>query len=104
MVSRIVQEMLELFWNDLDEKRRHKAVHALFESHPVRSVSMLFTPKPSESASANIEESESASAQSKEEEIVKVKPSQLPLMNQVRHHSLTLIQIFQSSDGIHSFM
>ena len=102
MVSLIVQGMLKLFWNDLDEKRRHKAVHALFESSPVRSASMLLTPKPSESASANTEES--ASAQSKEEEVVKVKPSQLSLMNQVRHPSLKLLQIFQSSDGIHSFM
>lgn len=46
---------------------------------------MVLTPKPSESASVNPDESESAaSVQSKEEDVVKIKPSQLPLMNQVR--------------------
>lgn len=81
--------MLILF---LDEKRRKKAMQTLFVSSPVRSASMPLNLKPSE-ASVTTEETEISSAESKEEEVVKLKPSQLPLMNQVCSHLLIFIKL-----------
>ncbi len=67
----------------LDEKRRQKAISILFESTPVRSTSMVIDSKQPESATST-EEADSSSFQTKEE-VLKIKPSQLPLMNQVRN-------------------
>ena len=88
-----------------DEKRRKKATQALLESPPIRSVSMQLNPKPSEPTESTAEEADSSSAQSKEEEIVKLKPSQLPLMNQVRSQLSSFFRLLSRFlDGIHTFM
>jgi hypothetical protein len=54
----------------------------LFEPTPVPSASMIFDTKQPESATST-EQIDSEAVQTKDEEVFKIKPSQLPLMNQV---------------------
>jgi len=54
----------------------------LFEPTPVPSASMIFDTKQPESDTST-EQIDSEAVQTKEEEVFKIKPSQLPLMNQV---------------------
>jgi hypothetical protein len=64
----------------IDENRRQKAISALLESpSPVRSPSIPLK------TIITTDELNSTSTESKEveEEVMKIKPSQLPLMNQV---------------------
>jgi hypothetical protein len=74
-------EFLNIFLY-LDEKRRQKAIEILLESTIAHPASTLLDTKQTESA-ALIQEDLSL-VEIKDEEAVKVKPSALPLMNQVK--------------------
>ncbi|CAF2579131.1 unnamed protein product [Rotaria sp. Silwood2] len=74
-----------LFIAHIEEgRRREKAIATLLKSTTVLSISMTIdNNKQAESATST--EIDSSSSETKEEEVVKLKPSQLPLMSQVQY-------------------